>query len=49
MQARNRNADVEKEHMDQSGEVEGGMNWEIRIDIQRLPYVKCIAGGNCDV
>ena len=39
LQARNRNAYVEKEHMDPSGEGEGGMNWEIRIAMQTLPCV----------
>ena len=27
-------------------EEEGGMNWEIRFDINTLPYVKYIASGN---
>ena len=30
----------------QWGEREGGMNWEIRFDINTLPYVKQIASGN---
>ena len=32
--------------MDTEGEGEGGMNWEIRIDIYTLPCVKQIASGN---
>ena len=39
LQARNRNADVEKEHMDPSGEGEGGVSWEIRVAMQTLPCV----------
>ena len=42
MQGRNRDTDVENKRMDtkggkQGGEVGGGMNWEIRIDIYTLP------------
>ena len=32
--------------MDIAGEGEGGINWEIRFDINTLPYVKHIASGN---
>ena len=33
LQDRNRDADIEKGHVDIVGEGEGGTNWEIRIDI----------------
>ena len=33
LQARNRDADIDKGRMDIVGEGEGGTNWEIRIDI----------------
>ena len=32
--------------MDIGGDVEGGMNWEIGVDIYALPCVKQIASGN---
>ena len=32
--------------MDTVGEGEGGLNWEIRFDINTLPCVKEIASGN---
>ena len=32
--------------MDTEGEGEGGMNWEIRFNINTLPCVKQIASGN---
>ena len=40
LQGRNRNADVEEGLVDTVGEGEGGMNWEIRVDINTLPCVK---------
>ena len=46
MQGRNRDADVEKGHVDTGGEGEGGTNWEIRTDIYTLPSVKQTASGN---
>ena len=33
LQSRNRDTDVENKRMDTKGEREGGMNWEIGIDI----------------
>ena len=39
-QGRNRNADVENGRVDTGEEGEGGMNWEIRFDINTLPCVK---------
>ena len=42
LQGRNRDTDVENGCVD----TEGGMNWEIRIDICKLPCVKQIASGN---
>ena len=33
--------------MDTVGQGEGGRNWEIRFDINTLPYVKQIAMGTC--
>ena len=42
-----RNRDVENGCVDLGGgEGEGGMNWEIGIDIYTLPCVKQIASGN---
>ena len=38
--------DIENGHVDTVGKGEGGMNWEIRFDINRLPCVKQIASGN---
>ena len=46
LQGRNRNTDVENRHVNTGGEGEGGMNWEIRIDICTLPWVRQIASGN---
>ena len=45
LQGRNRDTDIKNEcgHM---GEGEGGMNWEIRIDIQILACVKETASRN---
>ena len=41
LQGRNRDADVENRHVNMGdGEGEGGMNWEIRIDIYTLLCVK---------
>ena len=37
---RNRNADVEKGHVDTVGEGEGGKNWESNACIHRLQCVK---------
>ena len=45
-QGRNRDAGIENGHVDTVREGEGGMNWEIRIDIYTLPCVKEIASGN---
>ena len=48
LQHRNRDADLEKGHVD-TGERrvgEGRINWETSIDIYTLPRVKCLAGGN---
>ena len=42
----NRKADVENGRVDTVGEGEGGMNWEIRFDINTLPFVKQMASGN---
>ena len=39
LQGRNWDVDVEKGHVDTVGEGEGGMNWEIRFDINALPCV----------
>ena len=36
---------VENTHVDTTGEGEGGMNWEMRIDIYTLPCVKQIVSG----
>ena len=38
VQSRNRDTDVVSKHMDTTWDREGGMSWEIRIDI--LPCVK---------
>ena len=46
MQGRNRDTDVENRHVDTGWKGEGGTNWEIRIDIYTLPYVKLIASRN---
>ena len=46
MKGRNRDIDVEDRHVDTVGEGEGGMNWEIRIDLYTLPCVKLIPSGN---
>ena len=40
MQNRNRDAEVKSRHVDTSAEGEGGMNWDIRIDIYTLTCVK---------
>ena len=32
--------DIKNGHVDTEEEGEGGMNWEIRFDINTLPYVK---------
>ena len=40
LQGSNRKADVENGRVDTAGEGEGGMNWEIRFDINTLPCVK---------
>ena len=40
LQGRNRNADIENGCVDTGEEGEGGMNWEIRFDINALPCVK---------
>ena len=44
LQNRNRGTDVENKHMDTKGERRGagvgGMNWEIGIDIDTIPYIK---------
>ena len=45
MQGRNRDADVEKAHMDTGWEREGAMHCEIRTDIHKLPCVKHTASG----
>ena len=39
MQGRNRVADIQKGHKDTVREGEGGMNWEIRINIYKLPCI----------
>ena len=31
--------DIENRHLDTEGEGEGGMNWEIRVDIYTLPSI----------
>ena len=49
MYGRNRDTDIEYGHVDTVGEGEGGTNWEIRFDINILPYVKQIASGTCSV
>ena len=36
--------DIENRYVTQRGE--GGMNWEIRVDIYTLPSVKQLASGN---
>ena len=46
LQGRSRDADVENGYLDTRREGEGGMNWEIRIDIYTVPYVKQVASGN---
>ena len=51
LQGRNKDTDIENEHVDTVvGVSEGGTNWEIRIDIQThtyiLPHVKQTASGN---
>ena len=46
MQSRSRDTDVENECEDTVGEGEGGTNWEIRIDICTLPWVKETASGS---
>ena len=46
MQGGNRDVDLENGHVDTVGEGEGGTNWEIRIDIYTLPYIKQIANRN---
>ena len=46
LQGRNRDIGIQKGHVDPQGEGEGGMNWEIRIDIYTLSYVKQKASGN---
>ena len=38
--ARNRDTEVENKYMDTRGEGEGGMNWEIGIDIYTLLCIK---------
>ena len=38
---------VENTHVDTTGEGEGGMNWEMRIDIYTLPCVKQIVRSCC--
>ena len=40
LQGRNREADIENGCVDTVGEGEGGMNWEIRFDINTLQCVK---------
>ena len=45
MQGRNRDADVDSRCED-TGVREGGMNWEIGIDIYALPWVKEIDSGD---
>ena len=37
---RNIGTDVENGHVDTEGEGEGGMNWEIRIDMYTLMWIK---------
>ena len=44
-QGRNRDADVQNEHVDTAAGGEDGTNWEIRIDIYTLLCVKQIASG----
>ena len=47
MQGRNRDTDVENQHMGLGrGDREAGMNWETRIDMCTLPWVKQIASEN---
>ena len=41
MKGRNSDADVENGHVDTGGEVEGGMTWEMGIDIYTL-LILCI-------
>jgi len=40
LQGRNSDEDVKNGLVDTGGEEEGGMNWETRIDIYLLHYVK---------
>ena len=40
LQDRNRDVDIENGYVDTGGEGEGGMNWEIRIDIYTLLCIK---------
>jgi len=40
LQGRNRDADIENELVDTTGEGEGRTNWEKSIDIYTLPCVK---------
>jgi len=40
LQGRNREADIENEHVDTGEEGEGGTNWESSIDIYMLPGIK---------
>ena len=44
--ARNRDTEVENKYMDTRGEGEGGMNWEIGIDIYTLLCIKQITNEN---
>ena len=45
-QGRNTDENRENEHPDRWNEGEGGTNWETRINLYTLPYVKKIANGN---
>ena len=36
---------VENTHVDATEEGEGGMNWEMRIDVYTLPCIKQIVSG----
>ena len=47
MQGRNRDTDIENEHVDTEGKEECGMNREIRIDIYTLPCVRQLMGTCC--
>ena len=41
----NRNTDIENGHVITGQEGDGGMNWEVRIDIYTLPCIKQTASG----